>query len=174
MVVVPPPVMSYSAMPPRIAQLGVGCLGWLLAWFGLVIKISPAKPLVLSLILSLIVISTTTLFTLAFSRNAQQGLQFKLVIYSGKQAHAHRECHKGLIGWTQQQRVQMFSKLMSSQLEPELHSGAGEVVVAVVWVAGGKCLKIRQQRDLQKDPVRSHPKGLAGDLLHLLSHAGPL
>lgn len=132
------------------------------------------KSLVLSLILSLTVISTLTLFTLAFSRNAQQSLQLELVIYSGKQAQAHWECHKGLIGWTQEEQcVQMFSKLMFSQLEPELHSGAGEVV-AVVRVIGAKCLKIRQQRHLLKDLVRSHPKGLAGDLLHLLSQAGAL
>lgn len=36
----------------------------------------------------------------------------------------------------------------------------------------GKSLKIRQQRDLKEDLVRRDPKGLAGALLHLLSHAG--
>ena len=68
----------------------------------------------------------------------------------------------------------MFSKLMTLQLEPELHIGAGEVVVAVVWVSSGKCLTIRQQRDVKEDLVRRDPKGLAGALLHLRPHAGAL
>lgn len=90
-----------------------------------------------------------------------------------KCCEAQWKCPKGLRVCAQKQQcVQIFSKLMSSQ--PQFHIGTEEVVIAVVWVSSGKCLKSRQQRDLKEDLVRRDHRGLARALLHLLSHTGAL
>lgn len=117
------------------------------------IKISPAKSFVLSFLLYLIAIYIVFLSTLAFSRDAQHGLPFRLVIHNRELAQAHWECPKGIRGWAQEQQcVQMLSKLISSQLEPELHIGAGEVVVAVVWASSGEILKDQTAKRFKGGP----------------------
>ena len=96
---------------------------------------------VLSLALFLIGLSILVLFTLAFSRDAQQGLQFRLESHSKETGSSPLGGSQGTEGCCAQeeQYVHLFSKLMSSQLQPELHIGA-----AVIWVSSGKCLKISQ------------------------------
>lgn len=46
----------------------------------------------------------------------------------------------------------MLSKLISLQLEPELHIGAGKVVVAVVWASSGEMLKDQTAKRLEGGP----------------------
>lgn len=77
-------VVSSLAMLCSMTTLWVdfGCLHWLLAWFGLVIKISPVKSFVISPPLFLIDISLLCLFMPAFSIDTQECLQFRLAIHS--------------------------------------------------------------------------------------------
>lgn len=74
-------------------------------------------------------------------------------VTAGKATRAHWEHPKGLRGWTQQ-RAQMFPELLSSQMESELHRGAGEM-----QLLSPEGDVLRQSRDLKENLIRSDPKG---------------
>lgn len=74
-------------------------------------------------------------------------------VTAGKATRAHWECPERLRGWTQH-RAQMFPELLSSQMESELHRGAGEM-----QLLSPEGDVLRQSRDLKENLIRSDPKG---------------